>query len=94
MIICRARSRVERVLRGDPVDPIDLSDRVSDYRLEDGGFPVSGGKSGMFPAEVGRRYLVLATHTNLGELERRLAEAALSSNQAPALLGGPKRSRP
>ena len=49
----RVRYDVEQMLRGEPVDAIDLTSAIS---LETS-----------FPAEVGKRYLVLAEETPLGQ---------------------------
>jgi hypothetical protein len=61
-IVCPVRYRVERVLRGAPADTIDLGDWFSQSATKGEKFPGYG----MFPAEVGKRYLVFAHRTELG----------------------------
>jgi hypothetical protein len=61
-IVCPVRYRVERVLRGAPADTIDLGDWFSQSATKGEKFPGYG----MFPAEIGKRYLVFAHRTELG----------------------------
>jgi hypothetical protein len=66
-IVCPVRYRVERMLRGAPADTIDLGDWFSDSKIEDRpGVFSNNYPGGMFPAEVGKRYLVFAHHIDLG----------------------------
>ena len=66
-IVCPVRYRVERMLRGDPADTIDLGDWFSDTAIKERpGVYSHNYPGGMFPAEVGKRYLVFAHRTELG----------------------------
>lgn len=66
-IVCPVRYRVERMLRGDPADTIDLGDWFSDMAIKERpGVYSHNYPGGMFPAEVGKRYLVFAHRTELG----------------------------
>jgi hypothetical protein len=66
-IVCPVRYRVERMLRGAPADTIDLGDWFSDSKIKDRpGVYSNNYPGGMFPADVGERYLVFAHRTELG----------------------------